>query len=132
MASYKLKITNERANFTSGIAKSKKLGIVLERRSATLCLSKHHIFSFINFGSKVMATTCIGMVCNHYSSMCFFDFVWSSIIPAKPEKNNRSLSEQKIENKVGWVASVKSSVIPKACGPKLSLIRETQPVRYFN
>lgn len=56
---------------------------VSESRATPLCLSKHHIFSFIDFRSKVMATTCVWMVCHHHPSMCFPNLICWGTFPAK-------------------------------------------------
>lgn len=61
--------------------------------STTFGLSKHHIFCFIDFGSKVMATTSIWMICNHHSPMCFFNLISWSGCPAMATIQNQISSK---------------------------------------
>lgn len=83
-----------------------------ECTSTTFGLSKHHVFGFIDFGSKVMATTSIWMICNHHSPMCFFNLIsWSgrpaiatiqNQISAKNMKKFMANTLSTTRNKIQW------------------------------
>lgn len=71
-------------DYFSSVVMFTLLKLLSKCRTATLCPPKQYVFGFIYFWSEIMTTSCIRMVGNHYSPMCFLHFVWSSTFPVKP------------------------------------------------
>lgn len=66
-----------------GIYSSRVVSHCSKTRIVAFGFSKQHIFCFINFRSKVVATTSIWMVCYHYPPMCFSYFIHCSAFPVE-------------------------------------------------